>query len=155
MKVSPHIDSGDSSNLEMSKTQVLGSGAILYSLVTFFAKLALFLLYHRLFAANRWGKDRDLSRYNSQWSRLPRFVHWPYHSLNSKAKRELDLNDIRNTVLPCRSDGRRSGRLWSGIGSLYLHSTTSSPIPATDVAQEEVRNYCGISHGFDVRVFIP
>ena len=36
--------------------QVLGAGAILYSLNMFFAKLALFLLYHRLFALNRWTR---------------------------------------------------------------------------------------------------
>ena len=36
--------------------QVLGSGTILYSLTMFFAKLALFLLYYRIFALNRWTK---------------------------------------------------------------------------------------------------
>ena len=34
--------------------QVLGQGTILYSLNMFFAKLALFLLFYRLFALNRW-----------------------------------------------------------------------------------------------------
>ncbi|KAF6235751.1 hypothetical protein HO173_005946 [Letharia columbiana] len=41
---------------DVAKVQVLGSGAILYSLNMFFAKLALFLLYHRLFALNRWTR---------------------------------------------------------------------------------------------------
>ena len=36
-----------------SKMDILGSGTILYSLVMFFAKLALFLLYYWLFSVNR------------------------------------------------------------------------------------------------------
>jgi len=43
-------------NSDLSKVQILGSGAILYSLTMFFAKLALFLLYYRIFARNRWTR---------------------------------------------------------------------------------------------------
>ena len=34
----------------------MGTGAINYNLTMVFAKLALFLLYHRLFASHRWTK---------------------------------------------------------------------------------------------------
>ena len=40
----------------LCKMQVLGSGTILYSITMFCAKLALFLLYYRIFGLSRWTR---------------------------------------------------------------------------------------------------
>lgn len=56
VKVSSLHGRGFLSNSGLSKVQLFGSGAILYSLTMFFAKLALFLLYYRIFARNRWTR---------------------------------------------------------------------------------------------------
>jgi hypothetical protein len=56
IRVFTHLDSRILSDGKLSKVQILGSGTSLYSVTMFFAKLAIFLLYRRLFAVYRWTR---------------------------------------------------------------------------------------------------